>query len=584
MSQKSDLQQPLCGDPQCPGLFCPGCQAFIESETIHKSIPCPHKASYCCAGKLCDKCFDKKYPKEAFGGGKGPDVIPEQDFKLYFSGTICEDCQKLKGSNPDCDLCATLKLTKNDSQPPFTKRKVEQVYAEMKSGFRPSREGYMFDLIVPLSSLTIGRINWTMHNRAVSTLVQMLASSNPGMNSINQQTFAGYILAFIIKRLQESGECDPILLEVFRLELTILSKNPAWSNWSELVEFQDLYKECVRHRIIFDKEVEFVLPNEDGSYNIGQTLNGKRGSTLVGAYNWPPCINVLANGILSQDLKSKFRVSAVVLHCDNHFWIIVISQGIWLIDGKGTRNGPFKAESSIQELTTEQFQLLCRSHGAFYFFEEVPPVYEMRILSGIQGLPPRKVFYVKGWYFLYEDGIMICETTGTRVNLKRSVFVHDNFGNHLRLFPVLPPPPAPCASGPWSPPPAFPPPPPPCANVAQALPPPPSQPAPCAEVALALPPSPPDQSQHVININVLRRFVDPCSGISKWSVSVVDPKDPEKMFFEETGVCVESTNQRGMFLYTFDSDPLESKKLYKQSKEVNNFIKELNKRFNERSK
>jgi hypothetical protein len=129
-----------------------------------------------------------------------------------------------------------------------------------------------------------------------------------------------------------------------------------------------------------------------------------------------------------------------------------------------------------------------------------------------------------------------------------------------------PPPPAPCAQSDWVPPP-----------------PPPPQ-VPCLQVAPALPPTPPAQSQHVININVLCHFIDPRSGMSKWSVSVVDPQDPAKMIFEEIGVCVESTNQSGVFLYTFDSDPSEPKKYYKQSKEVNNFIKELNKRFNERSK
>lgn len=581
MNQNCYLQQPLCGDPQCPGLSCLGCQAFIESETIHKSIPCPHKASYCCAGKLCDKCFDKKYPKEAFGGGKGSDVIPEQDFKLCSSGTICEDCQKLKGSNPACDLCATLKQTQKD-EPLFTKQQVEQLRSRMRSEFIPPPTGRTFELVVLLFSLTIGSIDWTMHNCAFSAFVLMLSNSNAGLNSINQQTFAGYLLAVIINTLQETGKCDPILLEVFRLELSIVSQNPAWSNWSDLVEFQDLYKECVRHGIIFDKEVEFVLQKEDGSYNIGQILTGKRRSTLVGAYNWSPCMNFLTHGILSLDLKSKFRLSAVILHCDNHFWIIVFSQGIWLIDGKGKRDGQFKAESTIQELTIEGFQELCALYGAFYVFEEVPLVHEMRILSGIQGLPPRKVFYVKGWYFLYEDGIMICETTGTRVNLKRSVFVHDNFGNHLRLFPVLPPPPAPCASGPWSPPPAFPPPPPPCANVAQALPPPPSQPAPCAEVALALPPPPPPaQIRPVIQKRNLMFFIDPDSGMSKWFVSMVDPNDPKKILFEETGGYVESTNKRGMFLFTFDSDSSEPKKRYKQDNEVNFFMIELNRRFNE---
>jgi hypothetical protein len=501
-------QQSICGDPHCPGSSCQGCLAFRESEKIHADIVCPHKASYCCAGKLCDECFHKQYPKEAFGGGKGHDVIPEQDFELCSSGTICEDCQKPKGSNPACYLCATLKLTQNDSKPPFTKEQVKEFHSEMKSRFIPPHKGRIFELVVPLSNLTIGSIDWTMHNCAFSTLVLMLSSSNVGLNSINQQTFDGYILAVIINHLQESGKCDPIVLEVFRLEISMLSGNSSWSNWSDLVEFQDLYKECVRHGIIFDKEVEFVLQKEDGSYNIGQILTGKRGSTLVGAYNWSPCINVLANGILSQDFRSRFRVSAVIIYHGNHFSIIVISQGIWLIDGKGNRDGPFKAESSISKLTIEQFQELSALHGAFYFFEEVPLVYETLTLLGRQGLPPRKVFYGGRWYFLYDDGTMFCEMTRTMVKLCRTVFVNDNVGNHFRVFPALPPPPPPppCEQGVWVPPP------PPRASFAQSrwfLP--PSQPAPSAQVAWVLS-SPPQLGQILANHIVVSERTWSCEG------------------------------------------------------------------------
>jgi hypothetical protein len=413
-------------------------------------------------------------------------MVPSQGFKVSSSGPICKYCKKPEGSNSNCGECVILK---NTEVSPFTKGDVEKLHANLKSGFIPSKTGRIFELVVLLHSLLIASIDWTMHNCAFSTLVLMLASSNAGLNSINQQTFAGYILAVIINRLQESGKCDPILLEVFRLELSILSRNSSWSNWSELVEFQNLYEVCVRHNIILDNEVEFVLPDDDGSYNVQQTLNGKCGSTLLQAYKWRPSMNVFANGILSLDLNSKFRISAVILHCDDHFSIVVFSQGIWLIDGKGKRTGAFKAESSICELTVEEFQKLCDLHGSFFFFEEIPFVYDTLNLLGRQGLPPIKVFYGKKWYFLYDDGTMICETTRITVNLQRTVFVYDNFGNHFRVFPLslsLPPPPTHsgqdvCVSPP--------PPPAPCVQVAPALPPPP--PAPCSQVAWALPPTPP---------------------------------------------------------------------------------------------
>ena len=493
MSQNfSEQQLSLCGDPLCNSSSCGTCKAIRASLDEEARIQCPNGVPSCKDGRLCDQCFNHKYPKEAFGGGKRPDVIPEQDFQLCSSRIICADCQKLKGLNPACDLCATLKKMQNDSQPPFTKEQVKKLHAEMKSGFCPPQTGRIFDLVVLLFSLTIGSIDWTMHNCAFSALVLMLSSSNAGLNSINQQTFAGYILAFIIKRLQETGKCDPILLEVLRLELSILSENPDWSNWSELVEFQGLYNVCVKYKIIFDDEVKFVLPNEDGSYNIGQTLDGKCRSTLVEAHKWSPCIYVLANGILSP-IFGRFRISAVIIHWHDHFSIILFSQGIWLIDGKGTRTGEFKAESSIQELSIEQFQELCALHGAFYFFEEVPFVYETLNLSGIQGLPPRKVFYGKGWYFLYDDGTMICETTGITVNLQRSVFVNDKFGNYFRVFPALPPPP-PCEQGVWVPPP---PPPPPCAQIGWVPPPPP----PSVEVARFFPPPPAAPVQQVAPVS-----------------------------------------------------------------------------------
>lgn len=204
----------------------------------------------------------------------------------------------------------------------------------------------------------------------------MLSTSNAGLDSINQQTFAGYILAIIINSIQETGSCNPIVLEVFRLELAKLSGNPVWSNWSELVEFHDLYNLCVNFKIINTDEVEFVPSNDDGSI-VKKALNRKRGSTLVGAYKWVPSIHDLANGTLSEYLCSKHRITAVVLHKDDHFSIIIlIDGGFFWIDGKGKWVDNFKAESSLRQLTIEQFQKLCAAHGAFYLFEEVPFVSE----------------------------------------------------------------------------------------------------------------------------------------------------------------------------------------------------------------
>lgn len=325
---------------------------------------------------------------------------------------LCLDCK----SNPIplCQICEMMRMTKEEN--PFTKEQVDQLYREMKLWFYSSKKG-IIQLTVLQNSMLIGRIDWRMHNCAFSVLVLMLSSSNAALNSINQQIFAGYILAVIINAIQETGSCDPIVLEVFRLELTNLSGNPVWSNWSELVEFHQLYNICVENNIIIANEVVFVPSNDDGSY-VKQALDRKHRSTLVGAYKWVPSIHDLANGTLSADLSSKHRLRAVVLIEKEHFSIIDLNQGFWLIDGKGERIDDFKAKSKLLELTFGQFQELCATTGAFYLFEEVPFVTER------QAIPPQ--------------------------------------------------PPAPCAQGHWGTPPAFPPP--------QFLPPPSPIHAPCVNV------------------------------------------------------------------------------------------------------
>lgn len=519
----------------------------------------------------------------AVGGDKARDVKPLQGF---LKENLCKDCKKPEGSNPACDLCSVFRRSKDQANPPFTKELVEQLHWNMKSGFIPPKTGRIFELVVPPHSLVIGSIDWTMGNCASSTFVLTLSSSNEGMNSINQQIFAGYILAVIIKTLQESGKCDPIILEVFRLELSILSGNSSWSNWSDLVEFQDLYKVCVKHQIIInDGEVKFVLPDDDGSYNVKQTLNGKKyGSTLVGAFGWSPPTNVFSNGILSLDCNSKFRISAGVLHYRDHFSIVVFSQGIWLIDGKGKRTGEFKAESSIRKLTIEQVQELFASHGVFYFLEKIPFVYKTLNLFGRQGFPPRKVSYGGKWYFLYDDGTMVCETTQTIVKLQRTVFMTDDSGNDIRVFPALPPQ-ALCASDQWVPPP---PPPPPCEQVAQPLPPPlpqassasghwfPPPPPPCAQSAQDI------KSKNPHSVNIKMEDVKYCKDsdmMEKWWVSICHPTKGQITL---SGGYSESMNQSNVTNYTFDSDNSEPKRFFKYEHfgKYNKFIEELNRQLN----
>lgn len=470
MSQlNGSKQQPSfgCGRNGCGnhGSLCPTCEESFMDST---KIKCLNGNSRCTDITPCDTCFDKLYPKTncgAVGGGKArDDVVPLQDVH-----DLCQDCQE--NPDPKCTVCAMIQSTQQSL--PFTKGQVDILHYNLGNIFAKLPKERRFNLSVQFDTVSVGTINWCFHNCAFASFVQMLSNSNAGLNSINQQKFAGYLLALIANSLQENGRCEAILIEVFRLELTIFSGNQAWSNWSELAFFGELYSFCVKHRIIIANDFIFVLPNDDGSsYDIGQVLDGKNSFAVLEAQNWSPSIEHLSYGIFSMNRDSKFRILSVVLYSNDHFSIVVISQGIWHIDGKGKRTGEFTAESTMRELSINEFQELCRQCGAFYFLEQVPVEYENLILSGSQGLPPRRILYANNPYFLYESGTLFCEKSRKLVNLQRPIFVSDLDGNHFRVFP--PPPPHLPA---------------PCAQVVRALPPPP--PAPFEKVSQPLP-SPPE--------------------------------------------------------------------------------------------
>lgn len=127
MSQSNVPQKSICGDSQCPGLSCKGCQAFRESEEIHMRIQCRNKSPSCCAGKPCDKCFNEQYPKHnqlqtrrgAVGGGSASDVVPSQEVHGSSNQEICYECNQPLGSNTQaCGICASVaELPTNPAQP-----------------------------------------------------------------------------------------------------------------------------------------------------------------------------------------------------------------------------------------------------------------------------------------------------------------------------------------------------------------------------------------------------------------------------------------------------------------------------------
>jgi hypothetical protein len=478
MSQLPDLQQQsICGEKGCGnhGALCPTCAKSFTDSTKTK---CPDGNPRCSDKNPCDFCQGTAQSLVETSGKAHHDVVPLQ--KVH---DLCSNCQT--NQNLSCQVCAKMRMTQEAL--PFTMDDVKRLHSNLMSQFVPSQTGKKFELVVLLNVLNIGRIDWTMNNCAFSTSVLMLSSSNAGLNSINQQIFAGYILAVIIKSLQETGSCDPIVLEVFRLELSILSENPAWSNWSELTDFKNLYNVCVKHNVIISPNVEFVPPNDDGSYNLRPALDGKFGSVMVEAQKWVPSIEDIGNGILSEDGQSRFLISSMCLHSNGHFFTVIFCQGFWLIDGKGKRTGEFTAESSMRKLSMDELKNVCRQCGAFFFLQEVPVEYDLIILSGKKSLSNEEFFYAKDWYSLNNDGTMVCKKTEKKITLCRTVFMYTKDGKHFQVFPPNPPP-APSAQCVWFPPP---PPPAPSAQCVWVPPPPPPPPAPCAQSGWFLPPPPP---------------------------------------------------------------------------------------------
>lgn len=482
MSRLNGSKQPtsLCDDLECSGLSCDICEAIRVSLDENARIKCPHGVQSCCVDNQCDKCIEDQYPKHdqpqprggVVGGGKArDDVVPLQDVH-----DLCLDCR----GNPDptCAVCAMIKSTQEI--PPFKKEEVKILHSNLGNIFAKLPKERRFNLSVRFDTVSVGTINWCFHNCAFTTVVQMLSNSNAGLYSINQQKFAGYLLALIANSLQENGRCEAILIEVFRLELTILSGNQAWSNWSELAFFGELYTFCVKHGIIIANDFIFVPPNDDGSSNnIGQVLEGKNGFAVLEAQNWSPSIENLSYGICSAaNSDFNFSISSVVLYSNDHFSIVVISQGIWHIDGKGRRTGEFTAESTIRELSINEFQELCRQCGAFYFLEKVPSEYDhVHLGTNPSDIHQRIITYNGRCYLLYPDGTVISRETGSSTEVMRSVFVKDSADRWLRLFP---PPHLPA----------------PCAQVVRALPPPP--PAPFEKVSQPLPPPPEPEAPTVI--------------------------------------------------------------------------------------
>jgi len=220
----------------------------------------------------------------------------------------CEGCGGISGDNHlECEMCF-LFLMAFQTSPDEARNMVAvgegnkqeelvftiddegviDLHGLMNLEFKRSPTGRTFTLGIPLDRKTVWSIDSCYHNRVVTSLVMILSSSDAGMMSINQQTFAGYLIAYMINRLLETDKCDPIFVWVLLLELSNISGNPSSSNWSALTDFENLYNFCVQQKIIVNYEVQLVPPESDGSYIVGKVLDGKFGSVFMKAEDWVP--------------------------------------------------------------------------------------------------------------------------------------------------------------------------------------------------------------------------------------------------------------------------------------------------------
>ena len=118
MNQSDSFKKSICGDPQCPGSSCLGCNAFRDSEKIHASILCPLKAPSCFAAKLCGMCQAiknslDKMRESSVGGGKARDLDSRQKFSSnrLNDPVICELCKDYCGANLNCEWCSDFNMT-----------------------------------------------------------------------------------------------------------------------------------------------------------------------------------------------------------------------------------------------------------------------------------------------------------------------------------------------------------------------------------------------------------------------------------------------------------------------------------------
>jgi len=481
MSQENGSKQQFdfgCGQNGCGnhGALCSTCEKSFTASTI---IKCPDGNPRCSDKNPCDMCratsnslIDNS--KGGCGGSKARrDVVPLQEVHGSSNQEQCDECKQPLGSNTrQCGICASVaELPTNPAQPmidyhpdfgpmrnsfgPCTDATTQRTLEIYQSSFEASKKnGFPFTGItgfkrrasllrnLPSQGVIIGFEGF--NNSCFLISVFWMLSQGNMHERINTDCLSGHILYKILwdlrcrlfvgrdiveafrlslreysvaQTIQENGMDDPILLLSILEEVEILRKGPMFSETG-----------CSFH--IHEVRGENPAPSiqEALCASVSSPSHVPENGSIISFQFSQQRGN---GGFTSQTVGTDFEFP--------HNGVILA--------GKLFRQKMFI-------IYTSQHYLVVLCVGEAYFLSNS--------LSASQCS-----------HFLPETHEISEQEAMEMFRRQAHTIVFECVGN-------VPPPPAPCASGPWFPPP---PPLPPCAQVAPALPPPPPfQQASCAQV------------------------------------------------------------------------------------------------------
>ena len=346
MNQLYHFKNSICGDPQCPGSSCLGCQAFRESDANHMSIQCPHNDSSCFAAKLCGMCqaiknsLDLKsqapisvdaiavicemcfqpcgrnsrcdWCQDFLGEiAKGPDPKPQQASKLFaraFGGCVMdfipEQCVRsfplqppVKGGHDSylcsscrgdelCDNCAeniirSLGINQAPSNPnvpiisfhetlgpnpndlcAFTVERMQTLHNLMNTKYRRFQrtDDYFpkedFKITADLLNMLID--GWFVHkgfegynnNCFIIVILFIFSLDKSLIERINTETFAGFLMRYIVEKFRSTLFVERMLIELFRIEAVGLMPESMRSGFMGVSCPNDFFFQLEEHGIV----------------------------------------------------------------------------------------------------------------------------------------------------------------------------------------------------------------------------------------------------------------------------------------------------------------------------------------------